>query len=279
MGSTPTEIVSALDAFLRYFASAAMVTLLVGVLDKDLETFRYVAAGHVPPLVVAGPATKFATLDHADPPLGRAKVHTFRERTLALERGTSLVLYTDGLVERRGESLDVGLDRLATLARELVVERDPNEALLAIVSGVLPHDPTDDAAIMLVHRYARVSNEFSIGMRAEARSLTSIRRSVSAWLGAHDVPRGLASEIVTAVSEACLNVVEHAYGPSGGIVRVVATYDRPTITVEVIDTGEWRDAPSRDRGRGFLLMRGLMDDVEVVEEDAGTVVRMRKGTA
>jgi len=276
LGATPAEIVTALDAFLRYFAGGAMATLLVGALDGDMETFRYVAAGHVPPLVITGRETAFADDGAADPPLGRAKVHTFRERTVALERGTSLLLYTDGLVERRGESLDVGLQRLASLACDLDVERDPNEALLTIVSGLLPHEPSDDAALMLVHRYAHVSNDFSIGMRAEARSLTSIRRSVSAWLRAHDVPDAVARDIVTAVSEACLNVVEHAYGPSGGVVRVVASYDAPTITVDVIDTGEWRDAPSRERGRGYLLMRGLMDHVAVGEQDAGTVVTMHK---
>ncbi|HSL10787.1 MAG TPA: SpoIIE family protein phosphatase [Actinomycetota bacterium] len=275
-GADPTEIVTSLDAFLRYFAGGAMVTLLVGILEHDLATFRYVAAGHVPPLVIADGATAFVRADDADPPLGRAKVHAFRERTATLDRGTSLLLYTDGLVERRGESLDVGLGRLASLASDLDVERDPNEALLAIVSGALPRDPTDDAALMLVHRYAGIPDEFSIGMRAEARSLISIRRSLSAWLRGHDVPDDAAGDIVTAVSEACLNVVEHAYGPTGGVVRVVALRGTPVITVDVIDTGGWREAPGPERGRGFLLMRGLMDDVEIAEHDTGTVVTMRK---
>lgn len=275
-GDRPADIVSALDAFLRYFATGAMVTILVGVLEKDLATFRYVSAGHLPPLLLDAGATRFASVDEPDPPLGRRKMHTWRERTLHLDRGTSLLLYTDGLIERRGESLDVGLARLEKLGSELSVEEDPSDAIAALVAGVLPEVHTDDAAVMLVHRYRRVSDEYSIGMRAEARTLAAIRRSLLAWLRAHDVPEGAAMDIVSATSEACLNVVEHAYGPSGGTVRIVATREPHEIDVQVIDSGGWRESPSKDRGRGLLLMRGLMNDVDVVREDVGTIVHMRK---
>ena len=95
----------------------------------------------------------------------------------------------------------------------------------------------------------------------------------------HEVPATVASDIVSAASEACLNVVEHAYGASGGILRVAAIRDGYAIQVKVIDSGEWRDAPSNERGRGLLLMQALMDDVDVVKYEVGTMVTMRKAFA
>lgn len=275
-GAGPSEIVASLDAFLRYFARGAMVTLLVGILEKDLATFRYVSAGHVPPLVVGGEGASFAPTGDADPPLGRRKTSVARERSLSVDRGATLLLYTDGLIERRGESLDVGLARLERLATKVAIETDPNDALLSLVSAILPEEHTDDAAVMLVHRFRHIAEEFSLGLPAEARVLISIRRSLSAWLQMHEVPATVTSDIVSAASEACLNVVEHAYGASGGIVRVAAIRDGSAIQVRVIDSGDWRDAQPNERGRGLLLMQALMDKVDVDKDGAGTVVTMRK---
>ena len=275
-GARPADLVMALDSFLRHFAPGTMVTMLVGFLDGDLSTFRYVAAGHVPPLSIDAAGASFVWPPEADPPLGRKAAHRFRERTIDLARGSTLLLYTDGLIERRGGSLDDGFARLERTASTVAIDPDPSEALSSIVAEVLPDAPTDDAAVMLIHRYGRVSDEFSIGMPAEARALAAIRRSLTAWLGGHAVPDPIAGDIVAATSEACLNVVEHAYGPTGGVVRVVATRAPRAIDVDVIDTGAWREAPSTDRGRGFLMMRGFMDEVEVANTETGTVITMRK---
>ena len=69
------------------------------------------------------------------------------------ERGGTLVLYTDGLVERRGESLDAGLDRLVTAVSE--GPRGPDALCRHLLDAVLPGDAAeDDVALLVVDQFA-----------------------------------------------------------------------------------------------------------------------------
>jgi anti-sigma regulatory factor (Ser/Thr protein kinase) len=99
------------------------------------------------------------------------------------------------------------------------------------------------------------------------------------WLEDLEVSRALSAEIVMAVHEASTNVVEHAYGPAGGIVTITVTRNGEHVEAWIRDSGTWRGASKGDRGNGLKLMRGLMDDVIVDTSAAGTVVLLRRRTA
>ena len=77
------------------------------------------------------------------------------------------------------------------------------------------------------------------------------------------------------MGEASANAVEHAYGPMGGWLHVLAGCEGDTIRVTVSDGGRWRTRHSA-RGRGSTLMRSVMDSVEIETSDAGTTVTMRR---
>jgi serine phosphatase RsbU (regulator of sigma subunit)/anti-sigma regulatory factor (Ser/Thr protein kinase) len=271
------EIADRVDAFVRQLDDEEIVTLLLGVLDADLTTFRFVAAGHVPPLVVTPDEASFAWGGSRTPPLGLARSFSIAETTVPLERGTSLLLYTDGLVERRDEPLDVSLERLRATAAPLLRSHGPVGAIGGLVAAAFEdRAPADDVAVMVVQRLLNAAPIFEILRPARARSLGEIRRSLKRWLDDAGVPLDVRDDVVTASGEACANAIEHAYGPSGGMIRILARLTDEALELEILDTGRWREPRPSDRGKGLDLMRGLMDDVEIERMPGGTTVRMRR---
>jgi len=103
-----------------------------------------------------------------------------------------------------------------------------------------------------------------------------MRRHVTRWLMGHDVPADVAADIVLATSEACANAIEHAYGPGEGTVGLDAVIEGGLATLVVTDTGRWREARSRERGRGLSLIEACMDSCELTTGPAGTELRMRQ---
>jgi serine phosphatase RsbU (regulator of sigma subunit)/anti-sigma regulatory factor (Ser/Thr protein kinase) len=277
LGGGPRDVVSRLDDFHRHFGDGELVTLLVAMLSKDLATFRYVCAGHAPPLVVDGQGAAFPGHDEADPPLGLSQPPSFTERAIPFPAGTALLLYTDGLVERRGESLEAGLTRLRKAAEAILPDRPPPEAVSELLGELVgPERPADDVAVMLVRRESAPAEELEFAVAARARSLAQIRRALTRWLEDVGVPYAATMEIVTATSEAAANAVEHAYGPSGGRIAIRAALDGDDVEVQIRDEGRWRGTSRGNRGQGLRLMRGLMDTVNVDVSNEGTVVTLRR---
>jgi len=280
MGGTALDILVRADEFHRHFGDGELVTLLVGLLARDLSTFRYVSAGHPPPLVVGPDGAAFASDHGANPPLGLSQAPLFVEEEVVVRPGTSVLLYTDGLIERRDESLDSGLERLRSTAERVLGGRALNDTITELLESVIDGSrPTDDVALMLLQRDAVPATELEFAVDARARSLTTIRRAFSRWLEDLEVPLAVVREIVMAVHEASANVVEHAYGPSGGTITMVAKHEGDHVEVRILDSGTWRGSSRGDRGNGLRLIRGLMDDVMVDTSEAGTVVLLRRRTA
>ena len=274
---TASEIAEHLDQYHRHFGDGELVTLLVGVLTKNLSTFRFVLAGHCPPLVLGEGGATFAQIDEHSPPLGVNRSRPFIEHELQIERGDMLLLYTDGLVERRGESLDAGLERLRRAVERLFPTREAPEAITALLEEQLEGGrPADDVAVLLLQRQGVPSLELEFAVPARAGSLVDIRRAVGRWLDDIGVPLVTAMEIVTAVSEASTNAIEHAYGPAGGTIGIAGSSQDDVIEMRVRDTGGWRGSSRGGRGNGLRLIRGLMDEVTVEASDEGTAIRMRR---
>ena len=279
MGGTALDIMRRADEFHRHFGQGELVTLLVGLLTDDLRTFRYVSAGHPPPLVIGPEGAAFASDQRPNPPLGLPQAPSFVEEEVVMPPGTSVLLYTDGLIERRDESLDSGLERVRSTAELVIKGTALNDSITDLLESVIVGPrPTDDVALMLFHRDATAAPELEFALEARARSLLMIRRAVSRWLEHLEVAQAVAREIVLAVHEAAANVVEHAYGPAGGIITITAKHEGDQVEVLVRDSGTWRGSSKGDRGNGLRLMRGVMDDVAVHTSAAGTVTLLRRKT-
>jgi serine phosphatase RsbU (regulator of sigma subunit) len=147
----PARALKALDAYADGLPGATAATAVQVVVDRGRLALTYSCAGHLPPLLVrADGAVRF--LDGAtDPPLGVWGPDTDRSQAgCAFAAGDTLVLYTDGLVERRGEDIDAGLARLVQgLVRHHALDPEPLAgALLAELAG--ERGFSDDVTLVLV---------------------------------------------------------------------------------------------------------------------------------
>ncbi|MFF7987586.1 PP2C family protein-serine/threonine phosphatase [Streptomyces sp. NPDC007901] len=109
----PASAMEALGLYARSVEGACTTTAVKAVVDTHGRHITYSSAGHPPPVLVRPDGT-FVLLDQAtDPPLGARPDHVPRpQAAVPYASGDTLVLYTDGLIERRGEDIDVGLHRL-----------------------------------------------------------------------------------------------------------------------------------------------------------------------
>ncbi len=146
---SPAALLAALDRQLTD-ADARLATAVYGRLDPATGGLRWSSAGHVPPLL-ASPDGKVRVLSGSGgPPLGAPARDRDGDEDLVLRRGETLVLYTDGVVERRREPLDEGISRLAaTVGRHATSPLD--ELADRIVTEHRPF-PADDRCLLLLRR-------------------------------------------------------------------------------------------------------------------------------
>ncbi|MFD0263056.1 PP2C family protein-serine/threonine phosphatase [Kitasatospora indigofera] len=147
----PAQALEVLGLYARSVAGAESATAVNTLIDWDNGTVTYSSAGHPPPLLLHADG-RIEFLDRAtDPPLGARPEHVPRpQATTTFDEGDTLVLYTDGLIERRDEDIDVGLARLADSLAEHRRE-DPEAMADCVLAALLAERPaTDDAALVIV---------------------------------------------------------------------------------------------------------------------------------
>jgi serine phosphatase RsbU (regulator of sigma subunit) len=147
MDSDPERVLDHLNEVVRVFDDNVLITALYGILDPRARTWSYAAAGHTPAVLRAPDGTARLLDARTGPPLNCGA--TYRSQQVELVAGSSLVLYTDGLVERRREGIDEGLARLTAACSR--GPQDPDalcEHLLAELLGDGGSD--DDVAIVVV---------------------------------------------------------------------------------------------------------------------------------
>ncbi|MFI6444457.1 PP2C family protein-serine/threonine phosphatase [Kitasatospora sp. NPDC050543] len=147
----PAEALEVLGLYARSVDGAENTTAVETCIDWDTHTITYSSAGHPPPALLRPDGT-VTFLDQAtDPPLGARPEHVPRpQATTSFTEGASLVLYTDGLIERRHEDIDTGLTRLANSLRRNRAA-DPEALADAVLAELLPPGgATDDTALVIV---------------------------------------------------------------------------------------------------------------------------------
>jgi GAF domain-containing protein/anti-sigma regulatory factor (Ser/Thr protein kinase) len=269
--ATDRETVEAIDRVNRLMIDlgpATMTTLVFVVFDPEAQSIDIFNAGHPPPLLIAPDGTSRFLDVPPGMPLGVESAASYRPHTEPFAGGSTLVLYTDGLVEVRGESLDEGMDRLKHAAHE---STSVEELCEAVVNTLIPGDRADDVA--LVAARARPLPEQLCGTwPAKSTTLAGIRQLLREWLQQKGAGERETYDLVLSSQEACSNAIEHAYGPAAGEFSINAAFDGTRVVIEVLDQGNWRDPRGIDRGRGLPLMEALVDDVQVKAGDGGTVV-------
>jgi anti-sigma regulatory factor (Ser/Thr protein kinase) len=272
-GHGPAALLRRLDGLVAS-AGIDMVTCLLVLLDPATGVLRCASAGH-PPALVVRPGEPARRLEcPPGHPLGVVAASRYEDAAGQLDDAESLVLYTDGLVERRGEVIDAGIDALAAA----LDGGAPDTACDGVLARLLDDaPPRDDVALLVARRVRLAAPRAALVVPAEPQRLRQVRRWVEAWLRGNDVAGRRAGDVLLAVHEAAMNAVEHAYGPVAGTVEVRLARAGAHVEAEVRDTGRWRETRGRhgDRGRGLPLMRTLVDEVAVERGETGTIVRMR----
>jgi serine phosphatase RsbU (regulator of sigma subunit)/anti-sigma regulatory factor (Ser/Thr protein kinase) len=267
-GHPPAAVVDRVNYLMWNLGPGAITTLSYLVLDPAEESLELVNAGHPPPLVVdaAGAATFLAPSGGIA--LGASPTAVYRSATFPLGTGAVVFLYTDGLVENRNESIDVGLERLRALAEG---SDDPERLCAAVVDELVPEAPADDIAFIAA-RVPPLADHVRTTWPATPGNLSAVRHLVRRWLRTRGAGEDETYDIVVACQEACANAIEHAYGPGAAEFEVEALLEGRSVRIVVHDHGRWRDPRGENRGRGLPMMRALMDEVDVRRSAGGTQV-------
>ncbi len=276
----PGRLLAHLDAFAVRTHAAEFATACCAELDPTTGVLRYASAGH-PPMVAVLPDGTLRWLDEGrSPPLyGRARDDR-AEASVTLAPGTVLVLYSDGLVERRRESLATGLERLG---RSLAAARDlPVGALCdRLLEELGVADSRDDDVVVLCVRLAGrpADAAFRRTVPARAEELGPLRTAVRAWAAERGIADRTLRELLLALGEASTNAIEHAYhGTDEGELEVELFLGPDgAVHARVRDRGRWR--PKTDsggvRGRGTGIMRAVSSDFARDSGPDGTTVSFR----
>ncbi len=270
----PSSVLARLDRLLQSMGPTGMATLLYLVFDPGRSRLVFASAGHPPPLVRdRDGGVRFLETPSAVP-LGVQSAPHFSDREFELDAGSTFVLYTDGLVERRDATIEAGFERLQDVVAG--APEAPGALCDKIVRDMLPGDPADDTALLAVHFAAVPGERLRLRPPAEPKALGSVRLALRRWLGEIGVDGQDAYDVLVASGEACANAIEHAYGPGEASFELDAWVEDGELAVAVRDFGQWREPRGRERGRGLKLMEQLMDTAEVRREEGGTTVHLSR---
>jgi phosphoserine phosphatase RsbU/P len=147
--TNPAEVLQRLDAHVRQFEHGVMATALCAVVPPSHDHLVMSSAGHPPPVSTSPDAPAEVVDVPPDLPLGVDPAHARRTTTVSLPRGHGLFLYTDGLIERRGVSLDDGLHRLCAAVRPGPADAVCGKVMFELLDA---EQAADDVAVLMLSR-------------------------------------------------------------------------------------------------------------------------------
>ena len=274
---TPKQVIEGVSTLLRHLQPGWGATLLYVVLEPHLGHVTIASAAHPPPLVLDREGrARFIELAPSVP-LAAVRYPEYEETEIEFPTGSTLILYTDGLVEQPGESMDIGLERLRSAADGS--EEDPQRMSDRLLVTLRPTQTGVDDLALLAVSMPELPDPFELALPVEPDSIALMRRVLARWLEAAGASSAEVGEITLACSEACANAIEHAYAPRATDFVVEASSSGDEVTLVVKDTGRWREPRGTNRGRGMTLMEGLMDRVELDRAPGGTAVHLSRKLA
>lgn len=146
---SPATVLARVNRAALTLGSSDFATCAVVALDPATMRGSWASAGHPPPLLTAVDEVASLLGGEAGPPLGVTAGAEYFEHPMALRDGEALLLYSDGLVERRGVPIDVGLSMLASIA---VPQADPDDMCEHLLSIMLSYGSNHDDVTCLLMR-------------------------------------------------------------------------------------------------------------------------------
>ncbi|GGY08628.1 hypothetical protein GCM10010358_72020 [Streptomyces minutiscleroticus] len=231
LGLAPSQVLQQLSVLVDDIAPGCITTCVYAVLDTRRDRLRSAVAGHLPP-VLRDPRGRVSFLDaQVGPPLGVGP-RRYPQQEAALPPGARLLLYTDGLVERRGRPIDDGLRQLRELLSGPMGEIEADCDLLLDTLAGGQHD--DDIALLYLQRPEDTAQRITTVVRDYAPvsgAVPDARLVVSQALREWGLTR-LVNDMMLIADEMVANAVRHAKTP----LRVELRRAGERIVLEVTDS-------------------------------------------
>ncbi|MGA2472351.1 MAG: SpoIIE family protein phosphatase [Acidimicrobiales bacterium] len=284
-GQSPTEVLSSLDELFDALIEDRVATAVVGTITPSSGRVVLSNAGHPPPLVVrADGSATFCPMQRSLLIAAGLTGSPRPRHEVVLDRGDSLVMYSDGLIERRGELITDGMERLATAATGIVRSGWPDHPAVTFASMLSTEERTDDVVVLCLN-FTGVTKEritaLPVGTTRGGMSTLNLEPVVEStpvarhWIAAHlrELPSEVTGYAALLTSELVTNAVLHAATPMCVTLHILP--DR--IRVDVADSSPafpalkeyGRDAAT---GRGLTLFNTLASNWGVQAVDGGKIV-------
>ncbi len=255
----PSSTLTRLNRLAEEIMETAFATVVYVVVDPDARVCRYSSAGHPPPLVLFPDRTIEFLEGGRGLPLGAGTDTRYTQEIVELPVGTTIVLYSDGLVERRGESIDEGLERLRSAV--LAGPREPEllvEHLLQQLVGT--RERGDDIALLAVRLLAVAPQPLHLRLPSDISSLDVVR-DTHAELAHRRSGKRTGSPRCRPGRMGSVRECDRACGepPRGHVGSVEPSSPTQELRIAVDDTGTWSPPVDRpNRGFGLRLMEAAM---------------------
>ncbi|MGH8979499.1 MAG: SpoIIE family protein phosphatase, partial [Acidimicrobiales bacterium] len=289
----PSDVLDLLEKYARQLPGASCTTAAYVVVDAA-GTVRYACAGHPYPLLVEStgevrlledgrrPALAVASpaMSPEGPQAGGAGTSS-TQGVASLDPGSMLILYTDGLIERRGESIDRGFERLMDAA-SASASKPVGEVCAHLLSALAgPSGYDDDVVLVAVRPCGSTATSFVGAFSSQLSEIPALRVGLGKWLEERGVGAEIGYAVLVCVGEAVANAMEHGnHLDATKTVTVEVFIENDEISSTVTDAGQW-EVDSADtrrlatRGRGLTLIHGMSDEVAVERTRLGTRVTTR----
>jgi anti-anti-sigma factor len=289
-GHTIVEALQAVDRFHEHVPGSESATVCVGSLDYATGEFQYCTAGHPPPLLVSADANSRYVEPSGAGPLGSGT--GFPVRTEMLDVGDSVLLYSDGLIERPGRPLGASTAEFADLAATIAggsggfvidapgrpIDRICSETLELLLRST---GYKDDVTLLAAQRRTPPP-PLNMTLDATIHAARAVRARLREWLSEIGADSDDICDVVHAISEFVENAVEHGYatevanGVSNGIVIEAALAGDGNLRASVIDRGKWKDYREGEpgRGRGLAMAEALVSRAQITHGANGTTASL-----
>jgi serine phosphatase RsbU (regulator of sigma subunit)/anti-sigma regulatory factor (Ser/Thr protein kinase) len=271
---SPAAALAGMDRFAARLPGAQCTTAVCAVLNVETGELVYSSAGHPPPILVHADGTIRMLDDGHTIALGIRQDWPRPEAHVTIPARATLVLYTDGLVERRRSALEDGISRVAAQVQDGRAST-LDDLADQTMSDLAPSGGYQDDVVLLLYRHPA---PLELTFPADVSHLAPTRTALRSWLARARVDPSQTMDVLVAAGEAVANAIEHGHRHSPeGTISLGATVLVDQVRVTITDTGTWKPPePNNDtrRGRGITLMRGLMQDVTINPDAAGTTVQL-----
>jgi putative methionine-R-sulfoxide reductase with GAF domain/anti-sigma regulatory factor (Ser/Thr protein kinase) len=276
----PAEMITRLDALTAAMGRNRSATVAYYTLDIERERLCAASAGHLPGLLLLPDGEPRYIAAASGPPLGFGRGHGYSQQAVEFTPGSTLLLYSDGLIERRHESIDTGFERLAESAARSQGDDDgvalADRIYTRLVVGEAEDAVEDDVALLSIE-WLPIGPRLQLRFESSPQVLPGLRRALVHWLAHLRVAETDRFDIALACSEAANHAIAVDRGLGYGTFELDCAAADGELLLSIRRDGPHRSMPPRQElGRSLAIMSQLMDSVELGRRDDAFEVKLVK---